>query len=611
MGNENTKDEGVQSLSALGVAPAHQMQVGKKTAEKIKAEQKFLQEELQNGKVELSIDAKEKIDTENLLEDIKAQSVDKKILTEKGLHEDFSADDLLNNENSLRIKKRTINTDSFNQSHNITNLENQNALKSEYLDNNSLINTQNLLGNKIEVEGLIKDTSNSVDILNEINPKHKNVFSIDNKKLDLLGKKPLDIKKISMDTSNIRMSGKAFSVDKPLKTSLLSNTGTGLVTSSKEVFSPSTWNQLTGGNFKGGINTALSNISSKAFSVLKTATMTAKKEMIKGAATLLAPILALMLLLFAVVSAVIGAGVVAPTAFFELNTYPATEENVTDSTLSATNHIEEKKEEVNKIEENPAWDSIDEFVYIPSKDSILSELDYDGWQLQAYLNAVFENYNASDVEAEIQSIIDEVFQLSYSPSVEMKTDEDGELYEYWTLTITLNKKDFETVLISRMDEKQKAMYDVYMNDELLGGSQGVFNPFSVDWRSHISCKYGYRENPTHPEQGSEFHTGLDLAFPQGTPIMAGVNGTVTKVTTAYPYGNRVEITTKEGNIRVLYAHMNTITVSNGQMVIAGQTQIGTVGTTGNSSGNHLHIEIFLNGNRIDPLFYLSYSPREN
>jgi murein DD-endopeptidase MepM/ murein hydrolase activator NlpD len=90
--------------------------------------------------------------------------------------------------------------------------------------------------------------------------------------------------------------------------------------------------------------------------------------------------------------------------------------------------------------------------------------------------------------------------------------------------------------------------------------------------------------------------------------MAGITGTVTNLTTSGPYGNRVEITSPDGLNTVLYAHMNSINVSMGQPIIASVTQIGTVGTTGNSTGDHLHIELVSEGVRIDPLFVLGYAP---
>jgi murein DD-endopeptidase MepM/ murein hydrolase activator NlpD len=101
------------------------------------------------------------------------------------------------------------------------------------------------------------------------------------------------------------------------------------------------------------------------------------------------------------------------------------------------------------------------------------------------------------------------------------------------------------------------------------------------------------------------HNGVDLAANEGTPIKAAVSGTTFGVgDNGDGYGRVVEI--NHGGFTTLYAHMSEIAVSSGAQVRQGQL-IGYVGSTGNSTGPHLHFEVRLSGNPIDPQPYLSGS----
>jgi len=98
------------------------------------------------------------------------------------------------------------------------------------------------------------------------------------------------------------------------------------------------------------------------------------------------------------------------------------------------------------------------------------------------------------------------------------------------------------------------------------------------------------------------HHGIDYKAPLGTPIFASATGVVKKAAADGKYGNTVIIAHDDG-YQSVYAHMNDIIVSTGQQLRLGQ-QIGTVGSTGQSTGPHLHFEIRKNGQVIDPLIYL-------
>jgi murein DD-endopeptidase MepM/ murein hydrolase activator NlpD len=116
----------------------------------------------------------------------------------------------------------------------------------------------------------------------------------------------------------------------------------------------------------------------------------------------------------------------------------------------------------------------------------------------------------------------------------------------------------------------------------------------------ISSPFGYR---IHPILGyRKLHTGIDLGASYGTPIHASDSGTVIYSTWMGGYGNVIIIDHGRG-ISTLYAHQSSLAVGNGTRVTRGQV-VGYVGSTGFSTGPHLHFEVRVNGNPVDPLGYL-------
>lgn len=105
---------------------------------------------------------------------------------------------------------------------------------------------------------------------------------------------------------------------------------------------------------------------------------------------------------------------------------------------------------------------------------------------------------------------------------------------------------------------------------------------------------------------SWFHPGVDIATAYGTPIVAAHNGTVTRVSVGTydtGYGNNVWVSNGAG-IESHYAHLSSVNVSVGQRVVGGSTVIGAEGSTGRSTGPHLHFEIRQNGTLVNPLSYV-------
>ena len=118
----------------------------------------------------------------------------------------------------------------------------------------------------------------------------------------------------------------------------------------------------------------------------------------------------------------------------------------------------------------------------------------------------------------------------------------------------------------------------------------------------VTSPFGPREAPT--AGASTNHQGIDLAGPQGTPIYAARGGTVTTATYGSSAGNYVTINHGDGFSSV-YMHMTSYVVSKGQTVSQGQL-IGYMGSTGVSTGSHLHFGISLNGTYVNPANYIAF-----
>lgn len=143
-------------------------------------------------------------------------------------------------------------------------------------------------------------------------------------------------------------------------------------------------------------------------------------------------------------------------------------------------------------------------------------------------------------------------------------------------------------------------YSVNANVGPVGGSgntsASAIGGAVVPGYTRVSSTYGYRIHPVYKTK--KFHSGTDLAAPKGTPIYAYSQGTVVSAGWNGGYGNCVIIDHGNGQ-QTLYAHASKLNVTSGQTVTRGQ-KIAEVGTTGTSTGNHLHFEYRVNGKSADP-----------
>ena len=123
-------------------------------------------------------------------------------------------------------------------------------------------------------------------------------------------------------------------------------------------------------------------------------------------------------------------------------------------------------------------------------------------------------------------------------------------------------------------------------------------PITAKWR--LSSRFGSRTDPITGVPSH--HTGIDMACPMGTPIKAAMAGTVAYTGVSSVFGNYVIISHYDG-YQTLYGHMSKILAKKGQVVSQG-TRIGLVGSTGYSTGPHLHFTVYKNGKLVDPLTLL-------
>ena len=119
--------------------------------------------------------------------------------------------------------------------------------------------------------------------------------------------------------------------------------------------------------------------------------------------------------------------------------------------------------------------------------------------------------------------------------------------------------------------------------------------------ARLSSPFGWRNDPFTGVRSH--HAAIDLSAPQGTPIKAAMDGKVSAQGYNATYGNYI-ILSHSGGFQTMYAHLHTVSVKKGDQVNQG-AQIGAVGTTGYSTGPHLHFALFKNGRAVNPLDFLN------
>lgn len=164
----------------------------------------------------------------------------------------------------------------------------------------------------------------------------------------------------------------------------------------------------------------------------------------------------------------------------------------------------------------------------------------------------------------------------------------------------------QKLILSKAIEQQTATNKKLQQlDNYLKQQRKVLKNMPTMWptKGWRSSPFGYRNDPMGGEN-SDFHSGLDLAAWPGTSVRATAGGTVSHAGYDGPYGKKIVIKHDYG-YKTVYGHLSKIRVDAGDSVSAGSI-IGVVGSTGRSTGTHLHYEVLVNDQAVDPDSYLVY-----
>ncbi len=170
------------------------------------------------------------------------------------------------------------------------------------------------------------------------------------------------------------------------------------------------------------------------------------------------------------------------------------------------------------------------------------------------------------------------------------------------------------------DDPVSEVYDEIESESVIGGGEDLqftsldtlegicFDEYNVDFSMivpldnyRVTSRFGYRISPVSDSAG--LHTGIDLAADYGTPIYASADGYVLDAMYDNSYGNYVKIQHPDGFVTI-YAHCSLLNVKSGETVKQGDV-IAKVGSTGASTGNHLHFEMRKDNIRVNPEYVLT------
>ncbi len=251
---------------------------------------------------------------------------------------------------------------------------------------------------------------------------------------------------------------------------------------------------------------------------------------------------------------------------------------------------------------------------VGDKGDNIGPIEHDPYVLMGYLTSAYQNFTYAQIEGVLRELFNGQYSLSFSEetetryrtetSIDPETGEETEKevpYEWHILNVTLTSVPLENLVVSRMNADQKEICEILLQTK--GNRQYVKNVFNTNWLPYVTSYYGYRVHPI--SGGKNYHTGVDIGMPQGTEILAGHDGTVTLAGNAGGYGLCVAIEGEayEGHsLTTKYGHCSQILVSAGQEVKAGDV-VAKVGSTGNSTGPHLHLEVLVDGQYRNPLYF--------
>ena len=272
------------------------------------------------------------------------------------------------------------------------------------------------------------------------------------------------------------------------------------------------------------------------------------------------------------------------------------------------------RQHVRAMEENGKYTYLSIIFGSRSLSELMSNLDMIGEIMEAD-KRIYDQYTAARENAE-------EIKAEYEATLEQLNDKQA---EYEAEKAELEEKIAEaSAMISQLEEEISSNYELYLEvlaqEEALEGdiqsmiaelerqeaANSITSTGTYIWPLpgySPGSAYGWRMHPIFHEM--RFHAGEDIGAPSGTPILAADSGVATVIPdNGNGYGNYIMINHGGGRV-TLYAHMSAFAISGGATVAQGQV-IGYVGSTGNSTGPHLHFEVRVNGATTDPKQYFNF-----
>ena len=269
---------------------------------------------------------------------------------------------------------------------------------------------------------------------------------------------------------------------------------------------------------------------------------------------------------------------------------------------------------VRAMEENGNYTYLSIIFGSKSLSELMANLDMIGEIMEAD-KRIYDQYTAAREDAE-------VIKAEYEETLGQLADKQE---EYEAEKADLEAKIAEaSELIAQLEEEISSNYDLYLQvlaeEEALESdiqsmiaelerqeaANSITSTGTYIWPLpgySPGSAYGWRMHPIFNEM--RFHAGEDIGAPSGTPILAADSGVATVIPdNGNGYGNYIMINHGGGRV-TLYAHMSSFAISGGASVSQGQV-IGYVGSTGNSTGPHLHFEVRVNGATTDPKQYFNF-----
>ena len=285
-----------------------------------------------------------------------------------------------------------------------------------------------------------------------------------------------------------------------------------------------------------------------------------------------------------------------------------------EATAAEEEQLATYKQHVRAMEENGKYTYLSIIFGSRSLSELMSNLDMIGEIMEAD-KRIYDQYTAAREKAE-------EIKAEYEVTLEQLSEKQD---EYEAEKVEREAKIAEaSAMIEQLEAEISTNYDLYL--EVLAQEEALESDIQnkiaelerqeaassiTSTGSYIwplpgyspGSAYGWRMHPIFNEM--RFHAGEDIGAPSGTPILAADSG----VASVYPdngngYGNYIMINHGGGRV-TLYAHMSAFAISGGATVTQGQV-IGYVGSTGNSTGPHLHFEVRVNGATTDPKQYFNF-----